>query len=114
MGRQSRRAQRVLERELFGPLPRSGRARPRRAPPGCEPPPGEPGNCWACGDCCEPDGGPWTCFACNVTYLGWQEGQLISAADELVLDLGEVRAVGGRLLDAVTADECRMVVEAGR
>ena len=108
--RQSRRRQRQLERELFGPLPREPKARERRqrlqnrtgsplgvgcpicpavagAPcrnqeeghyhlartdraQGGTPldPPGTPGSCWACGNCCYPAYTPWTCTRCGATY----------------------------------------------
>ena len=68
--RQSRKAQRNLEREMF---PNQGtepaRARPRRRR--CidiEPPTATPGDCWACGNCCWPARDPWTCPHCGVQY----------------------------------------------
>ena len=68
MPKRSKRQQNRLNRELFGPGPKSPRWRPRRVVEAMPPRPGTPGSCWACGDCCEPYGDPWTCLACGVVY----------------------------------------------
>lgn len=66
--RQSRRRQRQLERELFGPEPRGLRPGRARAPVLPLPPPAQvPGDCAFCGNCCFPVE-EWTCFHCGVVY----------------------------------------------
>ena len=67
--KQSRKRQRQLEREMFGPEPKARRTRKRTVPAQTtEPRPTEPGSCWACGNRCWPANGPWTCPYCKVTY----------------------------------------------
>jgi hypothetical protein len=65
---QSRRAQRALEREMFGPSPLAPRHRPRAPRAPLAYPEGIPGGCWACGNVCSPASDPWTCPACGVVY----------------------------------------------
>lgn len=65
--RQSRQAQRRLEREMFGVAPPERKQR-RRTVSTPSTPSGIPGNCWACGNCCWPVGEPWACPHCGVIY----------------------------------------------
>lgn len=70
---QSRRRQRQLECDLFGPGPAAHREARRQMPvrmvdqvgaPGYT-----PGNCPMCGDCCElAPGDPWECDSCGMVY----------------------------------------------
>lgn len=67
----SRRTQRALERELFGPGPRAERAPRRKAGRALTLPPTYlPGACGACGDVCELaySSDTWTCDACGRVY----------------------------------------------
>ena len=66
--RRSRRRQEQLNRELFGPGPRTPRMPKRRKPRApVEPPTVTPGSCWACGNVCSP-AVEWTCCCCGVVY----------------------------------------------
>ena len=83
MPRMSRRKQRALESEMFGPAPRSGTAPRPRDQQACDRHiAGKYGlsasavvetvaqtgrGCWGCGDCCWPVEA-WTCPVCSRTY----------------------------------------------
>ncbi len=65
---QSRRTQRALEKELFGPEPKAPRYPKERVIKPSKPlPPSTPGDCRFCGNVCAPRE-PWTCSNCGVTY----------------------------------------------
>lgn len=67
---QSRRTQRALERELFGPEPKAAaRRRPRGPRPEIVLRQYRPGDCPLCGNVCElAPGRRWTCPGCRVLY----------------------------------------------
>lgn len=77
--RQSRRAQRQLERAMFGPPPRpqsTPRTRRARLPDDLEEriiQAQTPGNCSFCGNVCSPYLEPWRCDYCGVVYPPVQE-----------------------------------------
>jgi len=68
MKRRSKRQQMALNRELFGPGPKSIRIPKRKVLASPVASPQTPGSCGFCGNCCAPYKEPWTCLWCGVTY----------------------------------------------
>ena len=69
--KQSRRTQRILEHALFGPgpAPMRKRSRPQGYAEITPAPPAVPGDCWACGNCCDlGPGHTWQCPVCKFEY----------------------------------------------